>query len=182
MKIAATLAALGIALFTTGQAMAQSEQACADIKKALPMTQEAVKALRGAPMKAFLSSEEQYAAKISIAGFADCTLASTKEKGTYWEHHLQCSRVFPDGQNDAAFAQVEDLTRCLGEVFSDRAQHQKYVNGTYRTDNFSGSVTPQGRDVIVRYGDTDYALFRAEIGNALKLEVDLHIYYSFLKP
>lgn len=180
MKLAATLAALALAAFTTGQAMAQAEKSCADIKKALTFDHAAVKGMRGAVMPPDLSTEDKWAAKIQIAGFSDCAIESTKTKSSYyWNHHLSCADVFADGQEDAALTLVEDLTRCLGDTFSEREQHQKLIGGRYRTNNLAGSVTTAGRDTPVRFGTTDYMTVRVEEENLMKLKVILHVYYSF---
>ncbi|HOY76489.1 MAG TPA: hypothetical protein PLN33_01710 [Hyphomonadaceae bacterium] len=181
MKIAALIAAAGVAFAGVGAAHAQTGS-CNQMLLLLTADQMRLGELRGAEIERD-AKKITHVSKTQVIGFSDCKLKWSIENNKYDSYntqHISCSGDFAD--SEAATKYVEGLFACVKDMAGKRKPTENRLGGAYRVTEFDADVYPAGRDAAFLFNKSNYTRLWVAKGFPGSSSVNLNMYFSYLKP
>jgi len=181
MKLAGMLVAAGVALAGVGGAHAQAA-GCNQMLLLLTTSQARLADLRGEEIKRD-AKKITHKSKTQVLGFTDCTLEWSTDDSKYNRYntqHISCSNDFPDSA--VATKYVEDLYACVKDMAGQRQPTENRLEGAYRITEFDVDTYPGGRDTVFTFNKSDYMRLWVAKGYPAATNVNLNIYFSYVKP
>lgn len=176
LAIAASIAAAGV-----GAAQAQAA-GCNQMMLLLTTKQANLAELRGAEIKRD-AKRIIHVPKTQVTGFTGCELRWSIEDNKYDRYntqHISCAGEFADSETATKY--VEDLYACVKDMAGNRKPTENRLGGAYRITEFDVDVYPGGRDAGFTFNKSDYTRLWVAKGYPASTNINLNIYFSYLKP
>ena len=84
--------------------------------------------------------------------------------------------------SEAATKYVEDLYACVKDMAGKRKPTETRLGGAYRMTEFDVDTYPGGRDTRFAFGSGDYTRLWVAKGFPAAKNINLNMYFSYLKP